>query len=318
MPNTILLYLAILFVCFAIIGSRTTEVEKVPPTFQEAQKQDNITAYEEFLKAYPESEFATTAKERIEELREDYFKQVLEVDPKHIPAHHELGLIYDEKGDYDKAIEEFSIIANIYTEDIASLLTQEQSEENTNQLEALIKDCITAYDNLATAYLHKGDKKEAANTSYLLGMLFDKIELNNLAVFQFNKGLAIDPSPSFDIYNLLGKSYAEIKDYKQSAESLKKALEINPDSASVHSNLGLAYINQGMQDEARKEFEKAIELDPNFADAHHNLAVFYYEKQDYHNALKEWGEVKRTNPEYPNLERNIDLVKEKLKIPIEN
>lgn len=43
-----------------------------------------------------------------------YFKRAANIDPFHIPSHHQLGTIYDETKDYDKAIEEFNTVTKLY------------------------------------------------------------------------------------------------------------------------------------------------------------------------------------------------------------
>ena len=176
----------------------------------------------------------------------------------------------------------------------------------------LVENTLAAHDNLALAYIHKGDKRSAAEVHYRLGILFDKIEWNNFAIAEFIKGASIDPKPSADTYNLLGKLYGEIGNYEQARQIFTKTLEITPDSASIHTNLGLVHLKQGLEKEAKKEFQRAIELEPDFIEARQNLAVYYYEIEDYKNALKQWKNIHKINPDYPNLKKNIELAKKKI------
>lgn len=260
-----------------------------------------------------------------------YFEQATNTDSLHISSHQELGRLYDEKGDYDKAINEFDIIANLYTDEFMKFLAiYQETPQKEQQLKTLTGDIIIAYHNLALTYMHKGNKEAGANVYYNLGMIFDEIGATTLAIAEFEKGLSVDPAPSFDTYSLTGKLYRRAKSLKKSAEMLEKALEIDPDSASVHNNLGmvyaelasqedtkkveLAHVKQTLLESARKEFEKAIEISPKFTEAHDNLAVYFYEKEDYRNALKEWEIIYEINPEYPNVKKNLDLVRKNLQI----
>jgi tetratricopeptide (TPR) repeat protein len=129
-----------------------------------------------------------------------HFKGAVDTDPLHIPSHHQLGGIYDERREYDKAIEEFSIVADLYTKDFLISLPQVVQQNFKQELWALIRDTIAAHDNLALAYIHKGEKEAAAGVHYGLGMLFDRIEWNNFAITEFKKGMDIDSSTSADIY----------------------------------------------------------------------------------------------------------------------
>jgi len=247
----------------------------------------------------------------------------------HIPSHQELGRLYDEREDYDKAIKEFDTIANLYTDEFMRFLAIfKESPHEEQQLKTLTGDIIIAYHNLALTYTHKGNEKAAANVYYNLGMIFEEIGVTKLAIAELKKGLGVDPAPSFDTYSLLGKLYRRTESLKKSAEMLEKALEIDPNSASAHNNLGmvyaelasqedtkkveLAHVKQTLLESAKKEFEKAIEISPKFTEAHDNLAVYYYEKEDYRNALKQWEIIYGINPEYPNLKKNLELVKKKL------
>ena len=61
----------------------------------------------------------------------------------------------------------------------------------------------------------------------------------------------------------------------------RRALELKPDYAEAHNNLGNALKDQGKLDEAVACYRRALELKPDFAEAHNNLG----------NALKEQGKL---------------------------
>ena len=52
------------------------------------------------------------------------------------------------------------------------------------------------------------------------------------------------------------------KDYSDSIELLKKALEINPDEALAYNNLASIYYSLKKKDEAKEFIKKAVDLDP--------------------------------------------------------
>ena len=53
--------------------------------------------------------------------------------------------------------------------------------------------------------------------------------------------------------------------------SIEKALQIKPDFAEVHYNLGVALARQGRADEAIAHYEKALASQPDYPEAHNNL-----------------------------------------------
>jgi len=258
-----------------------------------------------------------------------YFEQATSTDPLHIPSHQELGQLYDKRGDYEKATEEFDAIASLYTDEfIESLAAFQESPQEEPQLVTLTSDIMIAYHNLALAYTHKGNKKAAATTYYNLGMIFDKIQANELAIAEFEKGLTVDTAPTFATYGVLGRLYRSTGDLRKSAAMLETALRIDPNSPTTHNNLGMVYaelasqedtsrvtlanVKQTLLENARKEFQEAIRIDPEFADAYNNLAVYHYEQEDYKNALEQWETVYKISPAYPTVEKNLELVRKKL------
>ena len=53
----------------------------------------------------------------------------------------------------------------------------------------------------------------------------------------------------------------------------RRALELKPDYAEAHNNLGNALNDQGKLDEAVACYRRALELKPDYAEAHNNLAL---------------------------------------------
>ena len=53
----------------------------------------------------------------------------------------------------------------------------------------------------------------------------------------------------------------------------RKALEIKPDYAEAHYNLGIALAGRGQVDEAIAHYRKALEIKPDYAEAHINLGI---------------------------------------------
>ena len=74
-------------------------------------------------------------------------------------------------------------------------------------------------------------------------------------------------------------------------ESYKQAIEIDPDDAEVHNNLGIAYSKSGKYEEAIEPYKQAIRIDPNFKEAHYNLACRYSLLGNINKALKSLGKA---------------------------
>jgi tetratricopeptide (TPR) repeat protein len=82
----------------------------------------------------------------------------------------------------------------------------------------------------------------------------------------------------------------------------EQALQIQPDNAQAHNDLGLAYSKSGKHREAIKAFKEAILIKPDHAEAHYNLAITYLILKDKDAALLEYNVLKNID-----LERAIRL-----------
>ena len=70
------------------------------------------------------------------------------------------------------------------------------------------------------------------------------------------------------------------------AENLYKTiLEINPNDAGAHNNLGLIFYAFGEFQKAKSCYEKAIQINPNYAKAHYNLGIVLNELGEYQKAV---------------------------------
>ena len=52
---------------------------------------------------------------------------------------------------------------------------------------------------------------------------------------------------------------------------MRKAIELDPDFAAAHSNVGSIFNDLGKLKDAELSFRKALKLNPDFAEAHSNL-----------------------------------------------
>ena len=55
----------------------------------------------------------------------------------------------------------------------------------------------------------------------------------------------------------------------------EKAVQVDPNIAKAHVDLGIVYTDRGRQEDAVKEFRAAIKLSPNDQDPHWRLARLY-------------------------------------------
>ena len=59
----------------------------------------------------------------------------------------------------------------------------------------------------------------------------------------------------------------------EAGKYLEKAVELSPDMADAHYNLGVALMSEGRVEEAIVHYRRAISLNPGDAEARHNLEL---------------------------------------------
>jgi tetratricopeptide (TPR) repeat protein len=110
---------------------------------------------------------------------------------------------------------------------------------------------------------------------------------------------AIELEPNFaESHNNLGSLlYNEgAGDVDAAMGEFRKAIELNPKLVQAHSNLGNALLRQGKVQPAIREYGRAIELDPKYAWAHNNLGFALQGQKKFELAIEEYGKAILLDP----------------------
>ena len=94
----------------------------------------------------------------------------------------------------------------------------------------------------------------------------------------------------------------------QLAEALacyQRALQLKPDYAEAHNNLGTALQDQGQIAEALACYQRALQLKPDYAEAHNNLGVALYARRDLAGALASYRQALRLRPDFAEAHWNL-------------
>ena len=100
-------------------------------------------------------------------------------------------------------------------------------------------------------------------------------------------------------------------DWAGADRSLRRAIELAPNSSKAHHWYGVYLSIQGRFDEAQREMERALELDPTALAIMTDLAELHYFKSDYEHAERELQQVLTIDPSF--LNARLDLVKVRYK-----
>lgn len=130
-----------------------------------------------------------------------------------------------------------------------------------------------------------------------LGLVYLAKKRPDLAQTHFEKALDIRPDYIWAQNNLGGTFMAQkkwdsaVKIYKDVASNILYATPEIP-----MSNIGWAYLHQGMMRKARTYFDKALDIRPQFLNAIHGIASIYMKQGNHYQALVYINDQLKNNP----------------------
>jgi tetratricopeptide (TPR) repeat protein len=120
------------------------------------------------------------------------------------------------------------------------------------------------------------------------GVALEEDPRNQLqAIATYERVLELDPEHAAAHINL-GTLYYNRQDYHAAEEHYREALRIDPRYALAHFDLGNVLDETGRVADAVQSYIAALQLAPTYADAHYNLALAYEKMHESRKALKHW------------------------------
>ena len=117
---------------------------------------------------------------------------------------------------------------------------------------------------------------------------------------------ALELAPDFaEAHNNLGVAFKEQGKLDEAVACYCRARELKPDFAEAHNNLGVAFKDQGKLDQAVACCRRALELAPNYAEAHNNLGVALKEQGKLDEAIGCYRRAWKLKPDYAEVHSNL-------------
>lgn len=223
-------------------------------------------------------------------------------DEKELEAfnHFNKGMSAFHAGNYDKAIEYYTKVLQLYPTDP--------------------KKTFSIYFRLGTAFFMKAYYDGAAESFkkaielnpniarfYLyLGLSQDRVKRYDDAIMNYKKTLELDPKFATAHFNL-GVKYVDSGNYDEAINYFKKAVEINSSYTSAYLGLANAYAKKDYFDAAIVNYKKALEGEPKNTTAYTGLCYVYLNKSDYEQAIEAGKKAIELNPELAIAHYNLAL-----------
>ncbi len=180
--------------------------------------------------------------------------------PTDAKTYYQMGNDYYEKGDYDRAIENYNM---------AILLNPVFSEAYFNR--ALSYYQLKNFDKSIADYTKSMELDPQNPIIYNnRGDAFYRKQDFQSAIKDYDKAISLNPNYLKAFYNR-GLSYASIEEYEKAVEDFTKVIKLKADFAEAYHLRGLAYEYAGTMSSAIADYEKALELNPDLTEAKTHL-----------------------------------------------
>lgn len=241
---------------------------------------------------------------------EELYLTILQAQPYHAIANHNMGLLAGQVGQYQaglpylhKALSvnpdegqfwlsyadgllkagEREQALEIVTAAIARGLDNEQSQGLRERIELAIAATPTAQETQHVVALYQAGhhaELEAASraltqrypdSDFAWSVLGSALQLQGKDAFEaLQKTVQLAPNDA-EAHGNLGTAWQARGMYDQAVDSYTRALELNPDFVEAHGNLAAALQAQGKLEQAEQAYRQALALRPDYAKGHFNL-----------------------------------------------
>ena len=114
-------------------------------------------------------------------------------------------------------------------------------------------------------------------------------------------------APVTEYYSVIDTASALLKknDYAGAAVEWAKAVDLEPDEALAHNNLGLALVETGKVEEGMAHYRRALELSPGYPEAYNNLGSALVRARRLPEAVEQFESALKSNPDHGSAQVNL-------------
>ena len=157
---------------------------------------------------------------------ENLYNQVLKIDPKYVNAHINLGILFQNTGDFEKAIIAYDKVIEI-----------DPNNANVYNNLGKIFRTLADYPKAKSLYLKAIEiDSNHLNALYNIGVVLTLTKNYNEAKVHLEKVIKIDPNHT-DAYNYLGLAFKELGENQKALRCFEKIIEINPSVKNGYRHL---------------------------------------------------------------------------------
>ena len=113
---------------------------------------------------------------------------------------------------------------------------------------------------------------------------------------------------SIILHNMLGASNAGLKQFDAAVDNFKKVLKIDPNDAIAYNNMGSALQDMGNAEAAIDCYKNALKINPDFCDAYNNMGNAFRNMGNTEAAIDRYNMALKIRPDYAEAYNNMGHV----------
>jgi len=226
----------------------------------------------------------------------DFIKKALALRPDYVEAHNNLGNVLVDVGKLDDAVTSYQKVLE-FEPDLAGV------HNNLGNAQQQLGRLDEALDSFQMALSIEPNLAEAHNN---LGLVLQETGKLEEALESYYKALDIRPNYAEAHYNI-GNALNQLVRLNEAVNSYQKALSFKPDYAKAYNNLGNTLGNLGKGEEAVVSLQKAIAIDPEFVEANNNIGNVFKNLGQLQEAVKSYHKALAIEPDFAEAHYNLGI-----------
>jgi tetratricopeptide (TPR) repeat protein len=244
--------------------------------FREAAARDPLTA-EPVETREAMGQAAAAFRDGLVQVAVEHLEAAIKLAPTRAEPHRRLGRVYLANQEYDNSINELRTAVRLSPGDERARLVLADALADTGrypEAEQALRETIEAVPASGQAH-------------YALGRLYQRQGQHPQALLEFGKAVTFGPLLGLNgLYTIMGALNVDQQNFEAAIDAYAKRVDVHPNDAAAHLDLGRTYSRLDRSDEARAEFDVVLMLNPNHTDAHAALAQVHLRDQRYAEAVE--------------------------------
>ena len=256
---------------------------------------------------------------------ERLYRAILQAQPAHPDANHNLGVLAVSINKADAALPLFKTavdtnpkIEQFWLSYIDALIKDNQFKNAKQVLEqaknqGVVLEKLNIFEEQLSS---KNEPKHASRPSPSQTQLNSLLEHYQSGRFDEAEKLAVSITHEFPKHQLgwkaLGALFGQSGRHSDAINANQKAVALSPQDAEAHYNLGVSLQTLGTLEEAEASFIQAIALNPDYAEAHSNLGATLREQGRLKESEASFRQAIVLKPDYDKAHSNLGVMLQEL------